>query len=238
MDYHMKPIDFSDPLAVATYRRLRRAIGYLGISLPLLLVLGSAIPYLQTPLQPSISHYYFTPLRDLFTGILCATGFFLIRYQGRPGPLPLYQDEGKITNMAGALAFVIAWIPAKPLANSPFVPTLLPLSAQTAGNVHLAAAGLFFLLLALLCFAVFTQGQAHPPNQPNISFNENHVYRICGGTILLSLLGIWVLSGSERFPYVTLELEALALFAFGLSWLVKGRFLGRSKQWNKVLYRE
>lgn len=234
----MKSIDFSDPVAVATYRRLRRAIGYLGIALPLLLVGLSAVPFFQTSLQPSISHFYYTPLRDLFTGILCATGFFLLRYQGHPGPSPLYRDEGKITNAAGVLAFVIAWVPAAPLPDSVVVPSLLPLSGPTAGLVHLWAAALFFLLLALLCFAVFTQGQVPSKDPPRTWFNENHVYRLCGAIILLSLLGIAALDGHPRFPYATLELEALALLAFGCSWLVKGRFLGSQSKWSKVLYRE
>jgi len=67
---------------IFTYRRIRRAIGYLGLSLPILLVALSFIPFFKTSLQPSISHYYFTNLREIFTGTLCAVGLFLICYKG------------------------------------------------------------------------------------------------------------------------------------------------------------
>lgn len=37
---------------VFTYRRLRRAIGYLGLALPVLLVSLSFIPFFKTEMQP------------------------------------------------------------------------------------------------------------------------------------------------------------------------------------------
>ena len=67
---------------IFTYRRIRRAIGYLGISLPILLVGLSLISFFETSVQYSISDYYYTNLREVFTGTLCAVGLFLICYKG------------------------------------------------------------------------------------------------------------------------------------------------------------
>jgi hypothetical protein len=41
---------------IFTYRRIRRAIGYIGISLPILLIVLSLISFFQTTVQHSISH--------------------------------------------------------------------------------------------------------------------------------------------------------------------------------------
>jgi hypothetical protein len=41
-----------------TYRRIRRAVGYLGIFLPILLVGFSLIPLFKTSIQISVSNYY------------------------------------------------------------------------------------------------------------------------------------------------------------------------------------
>ena len=57
---------------VTSFRRIRKAIGVLALSFPILLWLLSQISFFETEVQASISHYYYTNFRDLFTGILCA----------------------------------------------------------------------------------------------------------------------------------------------------------------------
>ncbi len=98
---------------VNTYRRIRKAIGILGFALPIVLISFSIIPYFPTQVQPSISDYYYTNLRELFTGCLCAVGLFLIRYQGHKNP-NFFKNDSKLTNIAGAMAFGVALMPTTP----------------------------------------------------------------------------------------------------------------------------
>ncbi|RAR75680.1 hypothetical protein [Flavobacterium aciduliphilum] len=81
---------------VMSYHRMRRWVGYLGISLPFTLFTGNWLfhfcsiykndllmamkdpNYTSTKfLRDSISEYYYTPMGELFVGTLCAVSFFL-----------------------------------------------------------------------------------------------------------------------------------------------------------------
>ena len=95
---------------IKTFRRIRRAIGFLMISLPIVLVILSLIPFFKTPIQASISNYYYTNLREIFTGVLCAVGLFLIRYVGFNSS-PFWKNDNLLTNFAGYMAFGIAFFP-------------------------------------------------------------------------------------------------------------------------------
>jgi hypothetical protein len=64
---------------------LRRLIGWLGISLPLVLTTGNWI-FARTSPPGSISGYYYTDMRSIFVGGLCALGAFLLAYRGREKP--------------------------------------------------------------------------------------------------------------------------------------------------------
>src|SRR5437899_11536622 len=69
-----------DPV-VLSYLGLRRAVGMIGFLLPVVLAIGKIV--LESPgLQHSISAYYYTVVRDVFVGSLCAIGVFLASTQG------------------------------------------------------------------------------------------------------------------------------------------------------------
>ncbi len=70
-----------DVSMVFSYLQLRKSIGLLGCALPFVLALG-AIAFFQTGLQSSISSYYHTGMQDVFVGILCVIGLFLLSYKG------------------------------------------------------------------------------------------------------------------------------------------------------------
>ena len=61
---------------------------------------------------------------------------------------------------------------------------------------------------------------------------------MCGVVILLCIGLVPVSASFNIFPYSTLTLEALALFAFGIAWLIKGRALGDKGKIGEKLYRE
>ena len=222
---------------IKTYRRIRRAIGYLGISLPIALVILSLIPFFKTPVQPSISAYYYTNLRELFTGVLCAVGLFLIRYIGFKSS-SFWKNDNLLTNIAGYMAFGIALFPTNPDNWSAKIYTLIPLNFKVLGFIHYGFAAVFFLILSVISIKVFTIGQKINDQIPVSIFNENYIYRICGYLMLVFIIMIPVFAIINIFTYSTLVFEALALLSFGISWLVKGRALGDRGKIGVRIYRE
>ena len=223
----MKNIQFYNLFA---YRRLRRAIGYLGIFLPSILVLLSLFKFFSTKIQPSISHYYYTNLREIFTGTLCAVGLFLICYKGN-GNRSILKNDNILTNIAGFMAFGVAFIPTDPISDSCLKCTLINFSLTW---LHYGFAAVLFFIFAMLSINVFTIGQQPNTDIPVSMFNENKIYRFCGYGILLCI----VLVPFKLFPYSTLVFEALALLLFGVSWLIKGRALGDEGVIGEKIYRE
>jgi hypothetical protein len=67
------------------YTMLRQAVGYLGIFLPFVLMVGGWW-FFHTRLQGSISDYHYTGMRDVHVGALWVIGFFLLSYHGPDGP--------------------------------------------------------------------------------------------------------------------------------------------------------
>ena len=76
---------------VISYMTLRKSVGCLGIALPFVLAFGLmfdrylALERWQWFVEPSISAYYHTDMRNIFVGILCAIGVFLFSYRPYTG---------------------------------------------------------------------------------------------------------------------------------------------------------
>lgn len=220
-----------------TYRRIRKAIGWLGIGLPLMLVVLSLVPFFKTGVQDSISSYYYTNFRELFTGVLCAVSLFLIRYQGTKNP-KFWKNDSRLTNIAGIMALGVALFPTNPGSCQEKIYTLIPVCAPWLGCLHYAFAATFFLALANISIHVFTIGQKETEDISVSLLNENVIYRVCGYAIIFFVILIPVCSLLHLFSASTLVLEALSLFAFGAAWLIKGRGLGDKGRIGRILYRE
>lgn len=91
---------------IVSYLTMRRTIGVLGISLPLIVVLGGLVEN-SSALQGSISGYYYTNMRDFFVGILCVVALFLISYQGYE------RIDNIVANLAGFSALGMIIFPTK-----------------------------------------------------------------------------------------------------------------------------
>jgi len=222
---------------MTTVRRLRKAIGWLGISLPFALVLLSLVPVFKTDIQDSISSYYYTNLREIFTGVLCAVGLFLIRYKGYEHPT-FWKNDDRMTNLAGAMALGVALMPTNPGTCAEKIYTIIPFCNDFLGWFHYIFAGCFFLILALMSLFTFTLGQKNVQENTPDRFNENTIYRICGCAIIAFIIMVPVCQYLLPFPHSTLFFETLTLLAFGISWLIKGRALGDKGRLGQMLYRE
>lgn len=213
---------------IVSYLFLRQVVGWIGTLLPIVLLVGNAISS-TAPRPDSMSGYYYTDMRNIFVGTLCALGVFLVAYRG-------YDDvDESITNVAGLAAIGVAFCPTKPAvctAAAGACPatsvTHLSTSQQLVGDVHLVLAATTLIALGLMALRFAKQGHGEPGggSQPN-SAAENAIYRASGGTILacviLAVLSN-LLSASVKANWPLLFIfEAIAIFAFGVSWFVKGR---------------
>ncbi|WP_204113911.1 hypothetical protein [Shimia biformata] len=119
-------------------------------------------------------------------------------------------------------------------------------------NLHNIGAAVMFLILGIFSTFVFTRVQSHrslrsgaEPKPERLTFVwsgkhttkkvRNTIYVLCGLAIFAAILGLavnkfWcqpdtVCRAKWNSADATYWLEAVALWAFGFSWLVKGRFI-------------
>jgi len=215
-----------DPRLIS-YDTLRKAIGWLGILLPAVMIAGNYALGNCHVLQDSNSHYYYTVTGNLFTGILCAVALFLIVYKG------FNLLDNIVTSLAGCFAFGIAMFPTNENSADSCAIIHLPLN-ELRNDVHYWFAALFFITLAFISLFLFTKSKG-PTTK--LKQTRNKIYRICGTTILVTvaLLAIYSLSDDESFQQFDKHkpifwLEWVALTAFGISWLVKGKLILEDEQ--------
>jgi uncharacterized membrane protein HdeD (DUF308 family) len=196
---------------VLSYLALRKAVGWVALGLPFALVIPWAV--LGNPLPTSISAYYYTGMRNLFVGSLCAIGMFNMCCRG-------YDWQDVAAGVFSAMCAIgVAFFPTSPTEGA------TP-HQRHIGNAHFIFAALLFLTLAYFCFFLFTN-TAEKGKETRKKLHRNRVYRICGGVILASIALI-VLFKLTDHPYLVGGLGAMfcfettALLAFGVAWLVKG----------------
>ena len=197
---------------IISYLTLRKIIGIQGITLPFVLYLGALIIF-QTDIQSSISSYYHTDMRGWFVGTLFVIGFFLFSYNG-------YALVDRIAGWAGGgCAVGVALFPTTPdsAASS---------HAQLIGYVHLAFAALFFATLIFFSLVLFpkTKKGVEPTKRKQV---RNKVYKVCGYTMCFCIsliVGYSFLPLFKEYNPV-FWLEAIAIVAFGISWLTKGEWI-------------
>jgi hypothetical protein len=206
-----------------SYMTLRKAIGFLAITLPGILMIGTLTVGGCSHVEASISHYYYTVMGDVFVGYLIATGIFLISYKG-------YDLKDNIVSfLAGVFVICIALFPTsnnKDLGCVTRTLSDIPLRIQ----VHFFAAALFFLTLSYMSIFLFTKSSGNMTAQKKL---RNRVYRICGIMIIGSILMIGIedqIPGLKTaVPSITFWLEWVANLSYGISWLIKGEFILKDK---------
>jgi hypothetical protein len=92
------------------------------------------------------------------------------------------------------------------------------------GVIHFAAATVFLVVLACMSIFLFTRSGGAPTPEKR---QRNRIYVACGIIILVSISVIpvgklFLSSNVERATSFTFWAEAIAIVAFGVSWLVKG----------------
>lgn len=189
-----------------SYLTLRKAVGWIGILLSPALLVGNIIIFREHRIPGSISLYYYTGMRDVLVGGICAIALFMFFYRG-------YDKWDRwATNLVGFFAICVAFFPTT--ANGPL---------DFSGKIHFFSAACFFILLAAISLFLFTRSRAYYSDNKT---TRNKIYILCGVIMLVCLVAIAVYfqlydmeSTGSSFVFWT---ETVALLAFGISWLTKG----------------
>ena len=203
-----------------SYLSLRKAVGILGISFPVILVTGSVVCAGCEEIQGSISSYYHTGMRNIFVGILCAIALFMFAYKGYD------QRDAMAGKLACIFALGVAFFPTS--VSGPFTKCLpVPIDNHLISSIHFVSATLLFATLSYFSIALFTLSSKKPTTRKR---KRNRLYMICGYAMIGSivLIGVYILVFEKRYPALqsfdpVFWLESIALWAFGISWLTKGK---------------
>jgi hypothetical protein len=213
--------DPNQPLIIS-YLTLRKAVGILGFMLPIVLLIGNMILSQCKEVQDSISDYFYTKMGYVMVGTLCAVGLFMFCYKG-------YELRDTIASrIACVFALGIAFFPTTGPDKLGMCNFLKRNGEHWVSTFHNIFAALFFLTLAYFCLVLFVKTSGHPTKRKK---ERNVVYKICGYIILGCIILLFLYFKIDKLQEMLqdykpiLVLEALALWAFGISWLTKGEFI-------------
>lgn len=218
----------ADLLSVSvTYTIIRNGIGVLALGFPFVLMAGGGLDQIQTSLS---AYYHFSPsqpaqygagkMRDVFVGMLCTIGAFLLFYRG-------YSVREDIAlNVAGIAAILIALFPMDWPAQG--APTMV-------AKVHSTCAVLFFVMIGYVCVfrAKDTLCILHDP-QSCRTFRR--IYLAIGVLMLATPAAIMFVDHirpNAHNGFTTLMLEVAGDLVFASFWLIKGLEIRLSlRQWT------
>ncbi|MCQ0969276.1 hypothetical protein MLD63_02335 (plasmid) [Paracoccus sp. TK19116] len=219
---------------VVSFLAVRRSIGILGLFLPVSLIVYGLFSH--DGILDSMSAYYYSPMREIFVGTLCALAVFLWTYEGyRPQPGEWLSDR-IVAKVASLGAAGVALLPTAPapifgaeaapvIEDQPVTCTLSQclLGDVTASVVHFLSAAAFFGAMTVFLLFLFTKG-AEDSGEKRAA---NRIYRACGLVILVALVLIGVLQFTGLREALGILrpvfwLEVAASIAIAVGWMTKG----------------
>jgi hypothetical protein len=219
----IRPLRDKNNSIIMSYLGLRRWVGGIGMFLPFFCIIGGAL-FADLSTQRSISYYYHTNMRDFFVGILFCVSMFLITYRGYE------RIDNIITTASGIASLFVAFFPCRFDDNLNNVVSILQIKPNISNTIHLICASIFFFLLAMNSIFLFTLSDKDKSTFSKNKKIRNKIYIVCGVIILVSLASVATLNLvlSKKIVIqnrVILIFETIMLFAFGISWLIKGKTL-------------
>ncbi|HEY4324292.1 MAG TPA: hypothetical protein VGN20_09905 [Mucilaginibacter sp.] len=214
-----------DAKMIVSYLTIRKAVGYLGIAFPIILAIGIKVIGHCTCFKDSLSSYYYTVMSSYFSGTLCSIALFLFTYRG-------YDRADQLVSNIGALfCLCVVFFPSDIGGSCLNCAVLSRAPDPFADTVHFITAGLFFVTMAGMSLFLFTKTDGEPTPQ---KLKRNKVYKICAWVMVISMALIpalkipgipdWFFALKPQFL-----LESFILWAFGISWLVKGEGILQDK---------
>ena len=196
-----------------SYLTLRKTVGVLGITFPMVLAIGCLVCGDSTELKESISAYYATNMRDIFVGILFAIGCFFFAYRGYDDGRDIWPGKIACVSVLGVALFPV----------DSTIPTI--------ETMHYISAFVLFATLSYFSICLFTSTSTDPTFKiTDEKRKRNKVYKICGyimcGCIASIIIFMCFLSETKLASCKPVFwLETFLLVAFGVSWLIKGETL-------------
>lgn len=231
------PARTPDEDLVLSYLALRQTLGWLGLGLPAALLLHAALP--GTTLEASISDYHYSAMGGVLTGTLSAIGVFLLAYRGydrKPGE---WLSDRWLSRLAGAGAIGIALLPVHregyPVCTGVDRCWSFGASAHPE-TLHYVSAFVFFLCLALFALVQFPRGERDAAGR--LAWTARTFTFLFGGAAILAsmtAIGFYFLGDGAAKQALSQRhhlfwCETLAIVAFAISWLVKGRALASMRR--------
>ncbi|MCH8848813.1 MAG: DUF998 domain-containing protein [Chloroflexi bacterium] len=191
---------------------LRRVVGILAVTLPLLLALWGFAICGCVGIEDSLSDYYHLRTGDLFVGILFGIALFLFAYRG-------YERRDDIAgDVAGVFALGVALFSNE--------------GPDWETAVHLVSAVGLFATLAYFSWFLFTKSAPSPSSPSPQKLIRNRIYRVCA-----LLMVFWLTLAAVYYFFLQdtavadvnpiFWLESLLLWTFGVAWFIKGKTLWR-----------
>ena len=189
---------------VFDYRALRLMVGLIALTLPCIVTIVS-----DTELT-SISESYYTNARDLFVGMLFIVGAFLWAYNGHT------TTQAISSKLASISAVTIALFPT--FENE--------CGTNLDSNIHAIAAVILFSILSYFCFVYFRENTKGKGGKKGL---RSKIYYFCGSVMVGALVAIIYVKFAMNCEVVAdyrivYWAEAIALGAFGVAWIVAGKY--------------
>ncbi len=215
-----RPQDPAHARYVRSYLLMRAAVGALGIALPVVLVLTDGLWFDGAPFpRSSLSAYYYSGVRDLMVGTICAIGTFLLAYKVAERNL-----DNTLSVLAGLTVILVALFPPRVRTGGTLSPLQERLGEALCAQLHFAAAAVFLLCLAVLSVTFGLREGSRPARSQRFSPGFWRIYHFaCAAIIAAALLFMGITEITDSGPRTSLLIgESVSLMAFGASWLAKG----------------
>lgn len=242
-----------DPFFEIDQHRLASLVGLVALGMPIALILSIHLDDVCSFESISHFYYSGWP-GTVFTGSLFFIGAFLLAYRGDvrswwEGPLGFLAGLaafGVAIFPTGGRGCEREQFVARPFAQVDVAESGVALVPQSgtgafnyfpgAADIHLVSAGVLFVFLAIFCLVIFrrvTDSEHRIGGDPKADLTpnkrrRNRIYLISGLVIVAAVIAMgwnkfWPIDGWVEND-TTFYVETIALFAFGVSWLVRGRF--------------
>lgn len=203
---------------VRSYLYQRVFVGALAVALPVVLVLGDRWLGGDPFPRGSLSAYFYSGMREVFVGALCAIAVFLITYKVAERTL-----DNTLSWLAGIAILAVALFPTTTSRHVDLTPLQERWGKDVVGTIHYVSAAVFIVCLAVISFYFGVREGARParPGNRSPAFWRDYHWA-CAGAIVLAIAWILVTELVGWPPKSLLIGEAAAVWAFGASWLMKG----------------
>jgi hypothetical protein len=207
---------------------LRFMVGVLGLLLPIGTWLFSALlPDGEWALRSSLSAYYYSGMREMFTGTLAAIGVFLVAYK-----IMERSAESRATTVAGVAVLLVSFFPTSRPGGSDLLLTPLQrgINETVVGAVHATAAIVFIGLLGAISWLFGNREGSRTipapgaPLRPTLWRRVHHgcaiAIGVACGFFVIHLVGVSF--GSWVDAHALWLTEVVSVVAFATSWTCKG----------------